>query len=176
MLDSFPFVIQGFHSDNGSEYVNHQVAKLLNKLLIEFTKSRPRQSNDNALAESKNASIVRKLLGYSHIPQRFAAQVNALCRDHINPYINFHRPCLFAQTRIDAKGKQRKHYPYHLMMTPYDKLKSLPKAEQFLKPEVTFQQLDSIATAMSDNEAARRLNLARTELFQSIANRSRTAA
>jgi len=176
MLDSFPFVIQGFHSDNGSEYVNHQVAKLLNKLLIEFTKSRPRQSNDNALAESKNASIVRKHLGYSHIPQRFAAQVNALCRDHINPYINFHRPCLFAQTRIDAKGKQRKHYPYHLMMTPDDKLKSLPKAEQFLKPEVTFQQLDSIATAMSDNEAARRLNLARTELFQSIANRSRTAA
>ena len=101
LLDSFPFVIKGFHSDNGSEYINRDVAKLLNKLLIEEqTKSRSRHCNDNALAESKNASIVRKQLGYSHIPQRFATLVNALCRDHLNPYLNFHRPCLFAETKI----------------------------------------------------------------------------
>jgi hypothetical protein len=42
MLKQFPFVIRGFHSDNGSEFVNHTVAKLLDKLLIEQTKSRPR--------------------------------------------------------------------------------------------------------------------------------------
>ena len=141
LLVSFPFVILGFHSDNGSEYVNHLVVKLLKKLLIEFTKSRARQSNDNALAESKNAAVVRKHLGYSHIPQRFAAPVNAFCRDFLNPYVNFHRPCLFAEIRIDAKGKERKQYPYRLMMTPYDKLKSLPKAASFLKPGVSFPQL-----------------------------------
>ena len=45
MLVQFPFVIQGFHSDNGSEFVNHIVAELLNKLLIRFTKSRPRHSD-----------------------------------------------------------------------------------------------------------------------------------
>ena len=61
---------------NGSEYINKQVAKLLEKLLIEFTKSRARQTNDNALAESKNASIVRKYLGYSHIPQKWAPLIN----------------------------------------------------------------------------------------------------
>ena len=176
LLDSFPFVILGFHSDNGSEYVNHSIAKLLNKLLIEFTKSRARQSNDNALAESKNAAVVRKHLGYSHIPQRFAGPVNAFCRDFLNPYVNFHRPCLFAEIRIDAKGKERKQYPYRLMMTPYDKLKSLPKAASFLKPGVSFPQLDTKALAISDNEAARQLNTARTALFQSIANRSRVAA
>ena len=60
-------MIKGFHSDNGSEYVNKQVAELLNKLNIEQTKSRSRQSNDNALAESKNNSVVRKHMGYSHI-------------------------------------------------------------------------------------------------------------
>jgi len=176
LLDSFPFVILGFHSDNGSEYVNHLVVKLLNKLLIEFTKSRARQSNDNALAESKNAAVVRKHLGYSHIPQRFAAVVNLFCRDFLNPYVNFHRPCLFAEIKVDAKGKERKKYPYRLMMTPYDKLKSLLKADTFLKPGVTFQQLDTQALAISDNEAARQLNVARTTLFQSIAHRSRTAA
>ena len=177
LLDSFPFTILGFHSDNGSEFINHQVAKLLNKLLIEEqTKSRSRHSNDNAQAESKNAAIVRKHLGYSHIPQRFATLVNDFCRDSLNPYVNFHRPCLFAETITDAKGRQRKRYPYKLMMTPYEKLKSLDLAEQCLKPGRTFQQLDAQATAMSDNEAAQRLNTARAKLFKIILNGSRTAA
>lgn len=177
LLQSFPFVILGFHSDNGSEYINHQVAKLLDKLLIEEqTKSRSRHSNDNAQAESKNGAIVRKHLGYSHIPQRFAALVNAFCREHLNPYVNFHRPCLFAQTITDAKGRQRKRYPYRLMMTPYEKLKSLPLAEQYLKASITFEKLDAQASAISDNEAAWRLNEARAILFKTISNRSRSAA
>ena len=50
----------GFHSDNGSEFVNRIVAQLLNKMLIRFTKSRPRHTNDNGLVESKNGSVVRK--------------------------------------------------------------------------------------------------------------------
>jgi transposase InsO family protein len=177
LLQSFPFVIKGFHSDNGSEYINQHVAKLLNKLLIEEqTKSRSRHSNDNAQAESKNGAIIRKHLGYSHIPQRFAALVNTFCRDHLNPYLNFHRPCLFAETITDAKGRQRKRYPYKLMMTPYEKLKSMDKAEQFLKSGFTFEQLDAQATAMSDNDAAQRLNDARAILFKTIFNRSKTAA
>ena len=177
LLQSFPFVIKGFHSDNGSEYINRHVAELLNKLLVEEqTKSRSRHSNDNAQAESKNGSIVRKHLGYSHIPQRFATLVNAFCRDHLNPYVNFHRPCLFAQTITDANGRQRKRYPYQLMMTPYEKLKSLDQAESFLKPGITFAQLDVRAGAMSDNEAAQRLNEARAVLFKTIFNRSKKAA
>ena len=177
LLQSFPFTIRGFHSDNGSEYINGPVVKLLNKLLIEeHTQSRSRHSNDNALAESKNGAIVRKHLGYGHIPQRFAALVNAFCREHLNPYVNFHRPCLFAETITDAKGRQRKRYPYELMMTPYEKLKSLHEAHQFLKPEITFRQLDTQASAMSDNDAAQRLNEARATLFKTIFNRSKTAA
>ena len=152
LLQSFPFVIRGFHSDNGSEYINHKVARLLNKLLIEEqTKSRSRHSNDNAQAESKNGSIVRKHLGYSHIPQRFARLVNAFCRDHLNPYVNFHRPCLFAETITDAKGRQRKRYPYQLMMTPYEKLKSLDHAEQFLKSGISFQQLDGPSSLLKND-------------------------
>jgi len=177
LLQSFPFVIKGFHSDNGSEYINRHVAQLLNKLLIEeHTKSRSRHSNDNAQAESKNGAIVRKHLGYSHIPQRFATLVNAFCRDHLNPYLNFHRPCLFAEMITDAKGRQRKSYPYKLMMTPYEKFKSLHLAEQFLKPGISFKQLDAQANAMSDNDAAQRMNDARAGLFKTIFNRSKTAA
>ncbi len=177
LLESFPFVIHGFHSDNGSEFINAPVVKLLNKLLVEEqTKSRSRHSNDNAQAESKNNAIVRKHLGYGHIPQRFATPVNEFCRDHLNSYINFHRPCLYAETITDAKGRQRKCYPYKLMMTLYEKLKSLPLAEQFLKPGITFEKLEAYAGAMSDNEAAKRLNDDRTTLFKTIFNRSKTAA
>jgi len=176
MLESFPFTILGFHADNGSEYINHTVADLLEKLRVEFTKSRPRRSTDNGLAETKNGAIVRKHLGYSHIPQRFAFEVNAFCHGFLSPYVNYHRPCFFAESITDEKGKTRKKYRLKDMMTPYEKLKSLPKAATFLKPEFTFELLDQHATAMTDNEAALQLNEARTKLFQSIHHRSKHAA
>lgn len=168
LLEQFPFVILGFHSDNGSEYINRSVAALLNKLLIELTKSRPRHSNDNALAESKNGSIVRKHLGYSHIPQRFAPLINRFLIDHLNPYVNFHRPCFFPEIVTDHRGKQSKRYPYDAMMTPFDKLKSLKDAQQFLKPSVSLDLLDDLASQISDNESAKRLNNAKFKLFDTI--------
>lgn len=175
LLKGFPFKILGFHADNGSEYINHQVAKLLEKLLIEFTKSRPRHSNDNALAESKNGAIIRKHLGYAHIPQRYASLVNTFCAEHLNPYVNFHRPCFFPETITDKQGKERKRYRYEDMMTPYEKLKSLHKPSQYLKPGTTFKQLDAQAREISDNDAALALSNARRKLFQAIfaANRKR---
>lgn len=176
LLAGFPFAILGFHADNGSEYINHTVAKLLDTLRLEFTESRPRHSNDNALAETKNGAIVRKHLGYAHIPQRFAAKVNAFCQEHLNPYVNFHRPCFFAETFTDAKGKIRKRYRFENMMTPYEKLKSLPRAERFLKAGITFDALDRLALGISDNKAAQRLNAARARLFQSIHRRPKRAA
>lgn len=177
LLVIFPFRILGFHSDNGSEYINHRVARLLTKLQVEqFTKSRARQTNDNALVESKNGSTVRKHLGYAHIPASFADPVNAFTQGVLSPYLNFHRPCFFPVEIIDAKGRLRKTYPYEHMMTPYDKLKSLPNAEQYLRPGITFEELDAIAYAVSDNEAARRLNEARAELFKSINKQTRHPA
>ena len=171
LLADFPLVIQGFHSDNGSEYINKRVAELLEKLRIEFTKSRSRQTNDNALVESKNGHVVRKIFGHGHIPQRWASLINDFNRQHLNPYINYHRPCLFPVIITDSKGKQRKRYPYQSLMTPYEKLKSLPDADQYLKPGITFEILDAIAYQQSDNEAADELQKARRQLFKTIHER-----
>ena len=168
ILAGFPFVILGFHSDNGSEFINKTVAKLLNKLLIRFTKCRPRHTNDNGLVESKNGSVVRKQLGYTHIPQLCAPTINQFHRDYVNIYINFHRPCFFAVSVIDSRGKIKKTYPYEEVMTPYDKLKSLPEAQSYLQPGVTMEKLDDIANQMSDNEFAERMVKARSNLFQHI--------
>jgi transposase InsO family protein len=176
LLAGFPFKILGFHADNGSEYINRQVARMLEKLRVEFTKSRPRRSNDNALVETKNGAILRKHLGYAHIAQHFASEINAFFAQYLNPYLNFHRPCLFAEELIDAKGKIRKRYPQRLVMTPLEKLASLTNAQTFLRPDITVAGLQAQAAALSDNEAAARMNQARQQLFTSIHKRSRRAA
>ena len=168
MLVQFPFITRGFHSDNGSEFVNHVVAKLLNKLLVRFTKSRPRHPDDNGLVETKNGSVVRKNLGYAYIPQACAELLNEYHKGYLNLYINFHRPCFFPVSVIDHKGKIKKTYPYEEVRTPYERLKALPQAESYLRPGVTFERLETIASQMSDNQFAERMVKARSNLFQQI--------
>jgi len=170
MIDQFPFHIQGFHSDNGSEYVNYPVAKLLDKLRIEFTRSRPRKSNDNALVESKNGAVVRKTFGYSHIPQRHAERFNALCREVLNPFLNLHRPCLFATEREDTSkpGRIKRVYRQKDAMTPLEKLASLPQAASCLRQGITLDTLHKQASTMTDLQAAAALNKANSELFNYV--------
>jgi len=174
MLSQFPFEILGFHSDNGSEYVNGQVAGMLEKLRIEFTRSRPRRSNDNGLAETKNGAVVRKVFGYAHIPQQHAAPFNTFCCEHLNPFLNFHRPCLFATERPDPKkpGRIKRVYRPQDAMTPLDKLASLPIAVQCLRAGVTLADLHTQARALTDMQAAKNLNAARQALFKRIKARA----
>lgn len=173
LLDSFPFKILGFHSDNGGEYINYTVAELLNRMSVKMTKSRARKSNDNALVESKNGSIVRKYLGYCHIEQKCAPVINEFYQGHLNPYLNYHRPCFYAEDKVDEKGKIKKTYPYQEMKTPYDKLKSLPNAAEHLKQGITFELLDKIAMQMTDIQAAEQVKKARMKLFKAVGDMER---
>ena len=169
LIETYPFAIQGFHADNGSEYINRRVARLLNKLHIgQFTKSRARHCNDNALVEGKNGAVIRTYLGYDHIPQRFAPRVNAFTQGVLSPYLNYHRPCLFATEQRDATGRVRKHYRDCDITTPYEKLKSLPNAARWLKPGVTFESLDAVAYAHSDLDAALAVNAARDAVLRAL--------
>lgn len=174
MLDQFPFKILGFHADNGSEYVNYRVAKLLEKLRAEFTRSRPRRSNDNALAETKNGAVVRKLFGYAHIAQRHAGQFNTFCLEYLNPFLNFHRPCLFATDVPDAKkpGRIKRVYRPEDVMTPLDKLASVPKVGKYLRAGVRLAELYQLARALTDVQAAEELNEARAQLFRRVPARA----
>lgn len=165
-ITQFPFRILGFHSDNGSEFINHVVAKLLNKLLIEQTKSRARHCNDNALVEGKNGAIVRKHMGYWHIPQKHATAVNGFYQEHMNVYLNYHRPCGFATEKISENGKRKKVYDVYL--TPFEALKTHSNASNFLKEGVTMEKLDKLAKERSDNEFAASMQKAKAELFKSF--------
>ena len=177
LAGAFPFRVLGFHADNGSEYINHRVAAMLNKLHVEeFTKSRPRRSNDNALVESKNGNVVRRWLGHSHIPEHLAPPANAFLRDFLSPFLNHHRACLFAVEVEESNGRRRRKYPQELVMTPYEKLRSLPGADGFLKPGITFEQLDAVAHASTDLEAAQEVQRARKALFRIVAKALNPAA
>jgi Integrase core domain len=174
MLEQFPFEILGFHADNGSEYVNHRVARMLDKLRIEFTRSRPRRSNDNGLVETKNGAVVRKLFGYSHIPQRHATRFNTFCREYFNPFLNLHRPCLFATELADPKkpGRIKRVYRANNVMTPLDKLAGLPAAATFMREGVTLEDLHALAHALTDVQAGEELNEARLALFRRVPARA----
>ncbi|SBT04655.1 Integrase catalytic region [Candidatus Accumulibacter aalborgensis] len=176
IIAQFPFVILGFHSDNGSEYINHQVAKLLEKLRIEQTKSRSRHSNDNALAESKNASVVRKHMGYDHIPQEYAKPINAFYVETFNPWLNLHRPCLFATSIANAKGKIVKCYKHKDVKTPLEQLTQLAtQGLVTLKPGITLETLQAQAKTQTDLAAAQAMQGAKRELFASFVKPKRRA-
>jgi len=166
ILHQFPFRILGFHADNGSEFINHTVAKLLDKLLIGFTKSRPSRSQDNALVEGKNGAIIRKHIGYGHIASEHAESLQKFYTAHLNPYLNFHRPCGFATVSFDARGKRQRQYRLEDYATPYEKLKSLPEATQYLKPGIRWTQLDQFAGAMSDTDCAKKMRAAKAQLLR----------
>ena len=108
LLDLFPFHIFEFHADNGSEFINKVVAKLLAELYIKLTKSRARHTNDNALVESKNGSIIRKLYGRNFVHRKHAPVMDAFNKRYVNIYLNYHRPCGFASEYVDKRGKIKK--------------------------------------------------------------------
>jgi len=163
MMEQFPFLIRGFHSDNGSEFINRTVARLLNKLLVEQTKSRPGRSNDNGLVESKNGAVVRKHMGYGHIERRHAGAINQFYQEHFNPYLNFHRPCGVPEVVTSAKGKQRRVYRWYA--TPWEILRQLPDLARHLKVEMTVEELSQKAGAVSDTACARKMQKEKQKLF-----------
>lgn len=170
MLEQFPFRIHGFHSDNGSEFINHTVARLLNKLLIEQTKSRPRHSNDNGLVESKNGAVIRKHIGWGHIASQHAEAVDRFHREFLNPYLNFHRPCGIPEIVRTTKGKLKR--VYRRWATPWEILRQLPGCEGYLRPGLSVAGLDEQAAGQTDTEAARDLQEAKRILWIKIRRHS----
>lgn len=166
MLAQFPFRILGFHSDNGSEFINHRVAELLNKLLVEQTKSRPRHSNDNGLAESKNGAVVRKHMGYNYIAAPHATAIERFYEQYFNPYLNFHRPCGVPELKADSKGKVTRVYRWYA--TPWEILRQLPNLARWLRPDLTAAELEQRARRKSDTAAALEMQTAKRKLFASF--------
>jgi len=170
MLAQFPFVIRGFHSDNGSEFINYTVARLLGKLLIEQTKSRAHHTGDNGLVEAKNGAVIRKHLGFGHIGAQHAAAVDTFHREQLNPYVNFHRPCAVPSILTAPNGKRRR--VYLRWATPFELFQNIPRCRSLLRPGVTLAELETFAQHQSDTEAALDMQRAKRQLLAHISKLS----
>lgn len=171
IFDQYPFLIFNFHSDRGRETINYLVSELLQRLLIKQTKNRSYHSGDNALVETKNGSVIRKNMGWEHINQNLCEEINGYYKNFFNPYLNYHRPCVYPTMETDERGKKQK--VYELYQVPYEHLKSLPNAQKYLRKGVAFEQLDDIAYSHSDNEFATIMREEGRKLFTKIRRQDR---
>jgi hypothetical protein len=165
-LKLFPFVVIGFHSDNGGENINGSVSEILQKQFIEQTKSRSGRCNDNALIECKNGAVVRKHMGRWHIPKFEARKIQAFFRDFFNEFVNFHRMSAYPRTVVSDDGKKKKIYEE--TMTPCQKLLSISNVGTYLRKDMTVEILKEKMKKHSHIEFAKIMGAAKQKLFAAI--------
>ena len=127
-------------------------------------------------AEYINASVVRKHMGFAHIPQKHAARINAFYQQTFNPWLNLHRPCMYATEVISPKGKIVKRYKHEDVKTPLECLVMLcQKGLVTLKKGITLASLQTQANANTDLAAAQEMQRAKRDLFASFVKQKRRA-
>lgn len=165
-LLGFPFRISGFHSDNGGEYINKKVSELLSDGLARQTKSRANRTGDNALVEGKNGSVLRKLMGHWHIQRGHAGEIDDFYSDWYNQYLNYHRPCGFAEVSVDERGRRRRKYKIY--RTPCEAFLALKKPEQYLRDGLVLEDLKKTAAAHTANGYARLMQPEKEKLLRNV--------
>jgi hypothetical protein len=121
--ERLPFALLGFDSDNGGEFINHHLWTYLRERPqgVDFTRSRPYHSDDNAHVEQKNWTWARHLLGYGRLEDpELVTPISALYREVWAPWQNFFLPCL----KLKAKWREGSHWrkQYELPQTAYHRL------------------------------------------------------
>jgi len=121
--ERLPFGLLGFDSDNGGEFLNHHLWTYMRerKEAVEFTRSRPYHSDDNAHVEQKNWTWARKLLGYGRLEDPGLVEpISALYREVWAPWQNFFLPCL----KLESKWREGSHWckRYERPRTAYERL------------------------------------------------------
>lgn len=139
-----PFPLLGVDSDNGSEFINHQLLRYCTAQHITFTRGRVGNKNDSAFAEQKNWSIVRQLAGYLRYDT--PEQLDTLNRLYAcaHYYGNFFLPVdkLQAKSRVGARVRR----VYGGPMTPYARVLASPDVAQEHKATLreTYELLDLV--------------------------------
>lgn len=118
---SLPFELQGIHSDNGSEFINHHLFSYCQEHDITFTRGRPYKKDDNAHIEQKNWTHVRQIFGWDrHDTADAAAAMNELYGDGLRVMMNWFQPSvkLVKRRRVGARVTR----VYDHARTPLDRL------------------------------------------------------
>ena len=131
--DELPFLLLGFHSDNGGEFLNHHLFRYLRERErpIAFTRGRPSHKNDNPYAEQKNWSRVRQLLGYQRIEDpSLIPTMNQLYRT-CSLFSNFFCPTL----KLQKKSKIGSRYVRTYEKLPRNPCQRLMDSPHLFEPQ-----------------------------------------
>jgi hypothetical protein len=134
---SLPFKMRELHSDNGSEFINHDTVDWWRVTgTLALTRSRSHHSNDNCYAEQKNNAFVRNYVGYYRYDTDRELAALAEVYRYLCPLVNFFTPNkkLVSKTTVGSKTIKK----YDSPKTPYQRL---------LEANTTQQEKDTL-TAM----------------------------
>ena len=152
-----PFPLLGLDSDNGSEFINHNLYAYCQREGITFTRSRPYKKNDSAHVEQKNWSVVRRLVGYDRYSSRAALeQLNRLYR-LVRLYVNFFQPSM--KLKHKSRHGAKVHKVYDTAKTPYQRLleSGVLNAQQKDALARLYRTLDPVRLLAQINEALEKL-------------------
>lgn len=118
-----PFKLKGFASDNGSEFITHNLHDYFMKRdePVEFVRRRAYKKNDNAHVEQKNFTHVREIFGYQRFENKELVNLmNEIYKAYWNPLWNYFTPVmkLVEKTRVNSKYVKK----YDKPQTPYQRL------------------------------------------------------
>ena len=156
---TLPFPMLGIDSDNGGEFINHQVLEWCTQNNIKFTRGRPYHKNDNCFVEQKNGDVVRKTVGYARFEGQNALIALSEVYRFLNPLLNYWYPTLrlIAKEKLPS-GRYKKIYEKD-PKTPYQRLLESPDVNDECKDELRrrFSLLNPVALKRGLDEARDRL-------------------
>jgi hypothetical protein len=129
-----PFKLLGLDSDNGSEFINQDLARWCHHEGITFTRSRPYKKNDNCFVEQKNGAIVRRVIGRDRYSSKQSYETLNRIYYLLRLYINFFQPAmkLVSKTRHGAKV----YRVYDTALTPYQRVLKSGVIEEVSKVQI----------------------------------------
>ena len=139
-----PIQLKGFDCDNGSEFLNYHLLRYFQddkrSKSIQFTRSRPYHSQDNAHVEQKNWTHVRELLGYQRFDKPVLVEmVHAIYKHEASLLNNFFKPTFKLKDKIRIGSKTKK--VYELPKTPYQRLNDSGQLSKETEDELRAQFL-----------------------------------
>jgi len=163
-----PFTLLGIDSDNGTEFINHQLLRYCQEEKLTFTRGRAYKKNDGCFVEQKNYSVVRRAVGYARYEGAGQLKLLNELYDRLRLYSNYFQPVMKLKSKQRDGAKVKKIYD--APQTPYRRLLAAPSTGK-----ATRQRLQ--AEYASLNPAQLKRDITRLQkMLQQSARRRRPAA
>lgn len=149
---SFPFVILGIDSDNGSEFINSHLMRYCERCSITFTRGRPYKKNDSCYVEQKNWDVIRKMIGYGRYETEEQLRVVNRIHSLLAYYQNYFQPSqkLISKKRVGSRVTKK----YDVAKTPAQRMLARDDTPEDVKTRLqdTFEQLNPAALLRNIND------------------------